>query len=129
MESDGVILAIEPRDKDYVLSRTAADGTTTELVLSEIDLMFLVRLVPQVAREISASKAPAGSDVSAIIAVQVRQFYTGCDLHQQAILLRLEDEAGCLLDFSFDPAQARQTGEALISWADQVGNAPKPTRQ
>jgi hypothetical protein len=122
-------LIIEPRGGDYVLSRTDSHGATSEIVLSAVNVMFLARLAPQVAREISATKVPAGSDASALVPVPVRQFYTGCDLHRQIVVLRFQDESGCVFDFSCDLTQAHDVAEALIACADKVSKAPKPTRR
>jgi hypothetical protein len=116
-------LVIEPRGGDYVLSRTDSHGATSEIVLSAVNVMFLARLAPQVAREISATKVPAGSDASALVPVPVRH------LHRQIVVLRFQDESGCVFDFSCDLTQAHDVAEALIACADKVSKAPKPTRR
>jgi hypothetical protein len=61
--------------------------------------------------------------------VQVRQFQTGLDLHAKVVILRLQDDSEGGFDFSFDPAVARDVGEALIAWATQAANATKPIKQ
>jgi hypothetical protein len=129
MEEDREELAIEPRGTHYVLTRTDSRGVSAELELSELSVMFLARLLPRFAREISANRAPVDSDTSALVAVQVRQFLTGTDLHEENVILRLRDDSEGEFDFSFDPAGAREVGEALIAWADRVGNARRPIKQ
>jgi hypothetical protein len=129
MERDYEKLVLEPRGPAYVLSRTDSHGITTELVLSELNVMFLGRLAPQIAREISASKVPAGSGVSALVPIPVHQYEAGCDVHQQVIVLRFRDRSEGVFDFSFDPAGARQVAGALMAWADKADHAAKPTRQ
>jgi hypothetical protein len=44
MERDYEKLVLEPRGPAYVLSRTDSHGITTELVLSELNVMFLGRI-------------------------------------------------------------------------------------
>jgi hypothetical protein len=130
MEETPIELAIEEReDGAFVLSKKDSVGTTHELLLSELDVMFLARLAPSIAREISANKAPAGSDISVLLAVPVINFRIGSDLHQQIVILRLSDNTDAAFDFSFDPASARNVGTSLIAWADQIGNAPRPVQQ
>jgi hypothetical protein len=76
-------------------------------------VMFLARLLPQFAREISASKVPADSDISALVPVQVRQFEAGLDLHEEIVILRLHDDSEGVFDFSFVPTRAHEVGVAL----------------
>jgi hypothetical protein len=71
IEKDGHELALEPRGDGYVLSRVDSEGVTAELELSEVDVMHLARLAANFAREIIASKAPAGSDISAVFPLPV----------------------------------------------------------
>jgi hypothetical protein len=82
---DGHELALEPRDDGFVLSRTDSEGVTAELELSEVDVMHLARLAAQMAREISASRAPGGSDISAVFPVAVHRYETALDLHGEVV--------------------------------------------
>jgi hypothetical protein len=122
-------LAIEPCGQHYVLSKKDETGAVRELVLSELEVMFLARLAPSVARQISANKAPADSDISALIAVSVTDFRASWDLHRDIVILRLQDRSQMTFDFSFSPVMSRTVGQSLIEWADKLEAAPKPTKQ
>jgi hypothetical protein len=123
-------LAFEERENgDFVLSKTPPSGPQQELVLSEMEVMFLARLVPSFARQLSANKSRADQGISALVAVPVVDYSIGNDLHQQVVILRLSDEAEQVFDFSFDPARATNIGSALIDWADKVRNVPPAFRQ
>jgi hypothetical protein len=114
MEEEREELAIEPRGTHYVLTRTDSRGVSAELELSELSVMFLARLVPRFAREISASKAPVGSDISALVAVQVSQFLTGTDLHEQNVSCAFGMiQRGNLIFHSILPARAKLVKHSL----------------
>jgi hypothetical protein len=127
MENDFEELEIEPRGTGYVLSRTDFDGTKTELMLSELNVVVLARLVPPIVRRINASKSLAPG-IGALVAAPVQDFELNTDLHGDLILLRLRDDWGGDFDFSFEPAGARILADRLNVWAAKAESL-KPTRQ
>jgi hypothetical protein len=130
MEENRTKLSLEKSEAgEFVLRKTPPDGADQQLILSEVEVVFLARLFPQVARQISANKSRSDKGLSAFIAVPVTNYKIGSDLHQQSVMLRLTDEAEQTLDFSLTPQMAANIGSDLVSWADKVGSAPPPVRQ
>src|SRR4030095_6738569 len=123
MEENRTKLSLEKSEADeFVLRKTPPDGAAQQLILSEVEVVFLARLFPQVARQISANKSRSDQGLSAFIAVPVINYKIGSDLHQQSVMLRLTDEAEQTLDFSLTPQMAANIGSDLVSWADKVGS-------
>lgn len=128
-ENEFETLSIDPDGNDYVLKRDEGNGKITSLRLSEVNVVFLGRLAPTVAKRIVASKSLAGGDVSASVAAPIKSAAVNTDLHGDLILLRVIDEFDGEFDFSCSPDWAANFGTALIKWAEKANATPKPMKQ
>jgi hypothetical protein len=123
---------LKPEEREggqFVLSKTDTSGAVQEMVLSEMEVMFLSRLAPSVARQLSANKSRTDQGISALVPVPVRNFSIGSDLHQQIVILRLLDDAEQPFDFSLAPSQAQNIAVSLTYWGEKIGEARSQTRQ
>jgi hypothetical protein len=128
MSGNYITLNIERRGSDFALVRSL-DGKTTEIHLLESDILSLARIFPSYARALNARRMPLGSDISACVAIPLKEFAINSDMHRPLILLRMIDTNDADFDFSFETSGARNLAEVLIKWADKIDSAPKLTRQ
>jgi hypothetical protein len=119
------LLSIEPRGSNHVLVRTDQHGAKTEIILSETNIGFLARLAPQHLRKILAAKSARIPGVTMTLSIPIKNIRLNTDLHQSEILLAIFDRFGGEVDYSLDPALARQLAERLIARADEVETASK----
>jgi hypothetical protein len=118
-------LSIEPRGSDHILVRVDSHGVKTEIILSEANIGWLSRLAPQHLRKILAAKSAKIPGVTMTLSLPIKNIRLNTDLHQSEILLAIFDRFGGEVDYSMEPALARQLAERLIVRADEVETASK----
>jgi hypothetical protein len=121
-------LNIERRDNRFVLKRDY-EGQTTELELSEGEVLALARMIPSYARELIALRNRSEVGVFAWAAAPVVNYQIGLDALSQSILLRLKDDWEAEFDFSFTPDGAREIADVMGKYAKKAAEIPKINRQ
>jgi hypothetical protein len=119
------LLSLEPRGFNHALVRTDKHGAKTEIILSEANIGWLARLAPQHLRKILAAKSAKIPGVTMTLSVPIKNIRLSTDLHQSEILLAIFDRFGGEVDYSLEPALARQLAERLIARAEEVEIASK----
>jgi hypothetical protein len=122
-------LSILSEGEDYVLRRDLGDGSGSEIVLSEANVLFLARLVPGMARQILAPKALAGGHVLTSAATPAQAYKVFLAVHDEVLILRFQDEYEADHDFSLTATDARAIADSLVKEANKLDNRPKAQRQ
>lgn len=116
-------ISIERRSVGFALVKSNNTGQKEEIKLTENEILFLSRMLPETIRKITSSKiddSMAQQGVSSTPAVPVLDVILNTDLHNRFVLATIIDKFSNEMGFAFDNELARAFGEALLSWADKL---------
>ncbi len=121
------------RGDTYTLECRDNTGTLSAIRLSVASLLYLLPLIQRECAQMRESLSTPGlksQGVEPIVAIPVRGFDVGSDLHQSEISLTLQDKDGNRYIFCFSPPDgAARVGQRLIERADELARATPQTKQ
>jgi membrane associated rhomboid family serine protease len=115
------ILNFEQRGSDFVLVRSQADGSRSELILTAANIVHLGLLAPGFARQVLTDRI--GHQPGAVAKV-VRHTALNANLRFIEILLTILDRGGPRFNFPATEKRARALAVKLVERADRIAGAP-----
>ena len=115
------ILNFEQRGSDFVLVRSQADGSRSELILTAANIVHLGLLAPGFARQVLTDRI--GHQPGAV-AKLVRHTALNANLRFMEILLTILDRGGPRFNFPATEKRARALAVKLVERADRIAGAP-----
>jgi hypothetical protein len=116
-------LQLEEVGSNFILHRTDDAGKTTEIELSEDNILTLARSLPDLADRLLAARTQTGA--VAVSVTEVAQIGLNLDVHASEIFLSLFDRHGAERKFSLRPEFARHLVDRLPHWLDKMDQASK----
>jgi membrane associated rhomboid family serine protease len=116
------ILTFEPREEDFALIRTRADGSRSEVVLTATNVVHLGLLAPGFARQVLIGKV--GQKPGAV-ATFVRHATMNANLRFIEIMLTILEKGGGRFDFPTTERRARALASKLVERADKIASSPE----
>jgi hypothetical protein len=113
---------------DFILRRTAADGTISELRLSEEDVMAVSQSAPIWRDRLALRRSPASGDVTAVVVTPVTAVGIQPDSLKESVLLTLQSNTRGRLTFGLSPRIIRLVLKNLLLALNEIESA-NPTRQ
>ena len=86
-----LVLTLDPRGNDFILCRIAEDGSKSEMILSEGDIMKLTQSALRLKQEILSKRSRPEAGIGAVVATPVIQFRSTLDVHKSELLLTMID--------------------------------------
>ncbi|NJO24141.1 MAG: hypothetical protein HC868_16030 [Sphingomonadales bacterium] len=120
------ILTFEQRGEDFVLIRTQADGSRSEIVLTATNVVHLGLLAPGFARQILINKV---GQQPASLARRIRNTVLNANVRFVEMVLTILDRGGGRFDFPTTERRARALASKLVERADRIASAPKPAKE
>jgi hypothetical protein len=117
-------LALEERGSAFVLVRTEADGSTTEMVLSETNIITLAQSAQRIRDAILARQS--SSEATAVALTPVVQVALNTDLHRSEIHLMMIAPSGAQIGFLLPLEVAKPLAERLPVRIAEI-EAARPT--
>jgi hypothetical protein len=115
------ILSFEQRGSDFVLVRSQADGSRSEIILTAANVVHLGLLAPGFARQVLTDRV--GHQPGAV-AQLVRHTAMNANLRFIEILLTILDRGGPRFNFPVTERRARALAVRLVERADRMAGAP-----
>ena len=115
------LLRFEPRGENFALVRTQADGTRSEIVLTDANVVHLGLLAPGFAREVLVDKI--GQQPQSMSTL-VRHRVMNANLRLIELLITILDKGGGRFDFPATERRARALASKLVERADRIAKAP-----
>jgi hypothetical protein len=119
-------LLLEPRGKEFVLTRVDDRGSRTAMVLSEEDIMVLGQSAQRFRDVVLARQSRAGA--IAVVLTPVAKVALDLDVHKTEIHMAMIDPNGTALWFLLPSDIARQLVERLPVRLAEI-EAARPTKQ
>ncbi|MGE0850155.1 MAG: rhomboid family intramembrane serine protease [Hyphomicrobiaceae bacterium] len=117
------LLRFEPRGENFALVRTQADGTRSEIVLTDANVVHLGLLAPGFAREVLVDKIGQQPQTMSTL---VRHRVMNANLRLIELLITILDKGGGRFDFPATERRARALASKLVERADRIAKAPRP---
>jgi hypothetical protein len=106
-------ISLEPHGNSFLLSGDAPNGSKSEIVLSETDIMMLAQSAQRWTQHILEQRSKPEAGLSALASTPVAQIRLNTDVHGSEILLSLIDGNGAEVTFALAPEVARPLAERL----------------
>jgi hypothetical protein len=113
MEAPKPSLSLDETKTGYVLRKTDASGSVSELHLSDDDVLTLGQSSPNFRQKILAKRTPASGGVTPVFATNVVQIGLAPDTLGEDILLTLVAPNGSQTTFALPPHIAQHLSERL----------------
>jgi hypothetical protein len=113
---------------DFILVVRSADGTESQVRLTERQMMTLVQSAPVFRDKIVSRRSPGGNDVSAVVVTPVTHVGIQPDSLKELVLLTLQSSTRGRLTFGLPPNISRLIVEHLPGILREI-EEDKPTKQ
>ncbi len=126
-------LQMEPsQDLETVtLTRTDIEGKSHSIILTSKDIFSLAPKMPQFAAKLAVARKKEilakDPDLQVVATLRAKSRRTSVDLHNQMVILEIQDELDQWMNYSLTPEFSLAMAEGLQKYAKQVQNSPPTT--
>ncbi len=128
-----VTLQMEPsQDLETVtLTRTDIEGKSHSIILTSKDIFSLAPKMSQFAAKLAVAQKKEilakDPDLQVVAILRAKSGRTSVDLHNQMVILEIQDELDQWMNYSLTPEFSLAMAEGLQKYAKQVQNSPPTT--